>query len=224
MSDEILKSAIEKYSNSFPLRAITTFLIPGGALFDLMATDLGSKISQQRFLKYLEELKIQLNDIDENTVNKEFLKSEEFYDVFSKAAKNAVQERFSVKIKAYALIVKESISGELTVNNFDSNDAERFIEIVSVLNPMDLKIAQVFYERHKAEVEAGRKPYIEVKDINVNITDEDKEISLLRLQAQSIIKVKTGIMDGGRSFVATVLLDKLVAFVLEKVNTDEVTL
>ncbi|MCK4296484.1 MAG: hypothetical protein KAX28_07510 [Candidatus Marinimicrobia bacterium] len=121
-----LNKACEKYSERFALRgAICAIPYVGGAIDFILATR-GSSIIQNRIQTYIEVLTNQFNDLSEGVISKEYLDSEEFFDLIIKSFEIASKTRGSNKLKLLSSIVKRSVVKP--VNNNMNEDLLYFID------------------------------------------------------------------------------------------------
>lgn len=136
---------VNKYSNNKILRAgVNAIPYIGGSLDILLTSDIQRK-SQERFLNFLNELESQIKKIDEKKIDNEFLKSEEFYDLFIQSSNLAVRTRLHEKTKAYAKILTSSLTSK-----FDTNiNAEDILNIVEGLTENDIKLIRLITEYSK---------------------------------------------------------------------------
>jgi len=138
-----LDKACEKYSDSSVLRS-TICAIPyvGGAI-DVILSTKGSGIIQGRIRSYIEVLDKQFNDLSESTISKEYLESEEFFDLIIKSFEIASKTRGSNKRKLLSSVVKRSI-----IDSVNNNRNENLLYFIDNLNENDV-VFMMFLNRNK---------------------------------------------------------------------------
>ncbi|WP_203258403.1 hypothetical protein [Hyunsoonleella ulvae] len=137
-----IDNLLKKYSDSSTLRAgVNAIPYIGGALDVILSSGIQKK-SEERFLNFLNELETQLNRIDEDKLNYNYLGSEEFYDLFLQTSNLALRTRLRQKIKAYANIL---IS--FAVSEYQNGiKAEDVLNIIEGLTENDIKLIKVVSE------------------------------------------------------------------------------
>lgn len=128
-----LNKACEKYSNNSLIRGAICAIPHIGGLIDIIMSTRGSKIRQGRIQQYIDLLKSQFNELSEKVISKEYLDSEEFFDLIISSFEIAARTRGENKRKLLSAVVKNSVI--LPVNNDDNED---LLYCISNLNENDV--------------------------------------------------------------------------------------
>src|SRR3989339_28063 len=122
------KPKIEKYAESYKLRAITSAVPYIGGALDILLSKKGEKIRERRINELFANINDRLEKIEDKESLDEYLNTEEFYDLFIKVLNTVIRTRHSEKINGYANILinhlttmkSENENSELMVNTLDS--------------------------------------------------------------------------------------------------------
>ena len=104
-----LDKAIEKYSEKSLIRSAISAIPYVGSTIDVILGTRGASIIQKRILAYIKVLEDQLNDLSENVVPKDYLNSEDFFDLIIKSFEIATKTRGENKLRLLSSVVKNSI-------------------------------------------------------------------------------------------------------------------
>jgi len=118
----------QKYEDNTVLRVFVNLIPYVGGSLDVALINRWSQIRQQRFKDLLEAIGAELKDIQESAIKKDYLESEEFYDLVCQIVNNALSNRCPETRKAYAKVVRFSVLNEETTANLE--DIIRQIEVV----------------------------------------------------------------------------------------------
>jgi hypothetical protein len=145
MSDEPLHPtrAIERYSESPVFRALVTAIPYLGGSIDALFGQWGAEIAQRRFRVLLEELAKETARLDASKVDKAFLDSEEFVDLFTRAAREAARSRHREKVRLFARI----LAGRACVDWSGSTDAEEILDVLAGLSLRQISIMVRMWNR-----------------------------------------------------------------------------
>lgn len=132
---------IQKYEGNTVLRLIVNLIPYVGGSLDL-ALSKWSQIKQRRVEDLLDAICVELKGIQETAINKEYLESEEFYDLVYQIANNALANRCPETRKAYAKVVRSAVLNEESTANLE--DIIRQIE--------DVKEKDIFFLRAVKDV------------------------------------------------------------------------
>lgn len=145
MSNDTMKDKLsrldEAYSKKTGWRALVNLIPYVGGSLDVLLTSKAHKLTEQRIESLLAELAQQVGTVDESKIDKDFLESEEWYDMVFRAFEKAIRTRSLEKIKLYSKI----LVGSLT--NPDNRDhSEDFLEILSELSETEVRLARIIYD------------------------------------------------------------------------------
>jgi len=149
-----LKKITEDYSNSPILRSMVNLIPYVGGAIDVLITTRIQEISWKRLNTYLDQLQKQFENVDESKINKEFLQSEEFYDLFLQTARASTRTRSEQKIKLFSSIIKNAITKEFS-NPLSPEDLVSIIENLSENDIIFITILQEYFDNPKVERRHG---------------------------------------------------------------------
>lgn len=141
-----MERAIDEYNNNTGISTAVTSIPVLGPIIDTMIRDLGTKISERRFLELCSSLQAEISLVDETKTDKVFLESEEGYDLIKKAFRSALDTTESEKIRLYARVLVRSA---ILDNAKFRHSAKDFLSILLELTPADLSLAKAFYAQQK---------------------------------------------------------------------------
>lgn len=135
---------IQKYEENTVLRMIVNLIPRWGGSLDVALTNRWSQIKQRRAEELLNAITEELKGIQEKAIKKEYLESEEFYDLIYQVCNNALANRCPETRRAYAKVVKTAILNEDSTANlediirqieeFREKDIEFLRAIMNVMN------------------------------------------------------------------------------------------
>ena len=126
MKRKELNSLLEKYNENKIFRAIIN-AVPyiGGSLDTLMTSDIQKK-SMERFENFINLFSKEISEIKQDKLDYNFLKSEEFYDLYIQTLNLVIKTRLREKIRAYSKILASSLITE-TQNEINPEDIVNII-------------------------------------------------------------------------------------------------
>lgn len=216
ISDKI-KPAIEKYSGNAILRAsISTIPIIGSPL-DIFLTTKAQKIINDRIMSLFNELKEELSTLKDRIVDKDYINSEEFIELFMRTIEASTKTRNKEKIKLYAKLLK----GAIKFQDRDKFSPEEYLQILSELTIKELEVAKAIYrqqkqERKKDETElqwALRCGWEKLIKECPSIPEEDFRFIFLRLEKSGLIReLPDGWFGEGGIFIITDVFRKIMKY------------
>ena len=216
-SNDKLYTYFKKYTENKVLRA-TISLIPhiGGALDILISTDIHKK-NIERFDFLINELKNQIEDINESKLNYSYLDSEEFYDLFIQTCNLAIKTRLKEKIKLYSKILKSSL-----INEFSGHlKPEDLLNIIEDLTANDIQLIKTIFDYLKSAPKFQIDSEIVFSSSSLIKAEKYSEeyifIGLLRLEKQSIIMKNARIVTDLQKtiFSPTPLFNIIIEFLMK---------
>jgi len=187
-----IKPAIEKYSENALLRiAISEIPIIGSPL-DIFLTTKAQKIINDRIMSLFSELKEEMSTLEDRMVDKDYIDSEEFIELFIKTIEASTKTRNKEKIKLYAKLLK----GAIKFQDRKKYSPEEYLQVLSELTIKELEVAKAIYrqqrqERRKDENElewALRYGWEELEKECPSIPEEDFRFIFLRLRKSGLIQ------------------------------------
>lgn len=189
------------YGDQAFLRAgINVIPFVGGSI-DILLSSSGQKFVIRRIENFINELDKQVRLLGEDKINKEFLSTEQGFDIIIKAFGSASRTRQTQKLNLYARIVRSSLSWGI---EFEEDEPEIYLRIVEELSVKELRVAKYLFELK----EIRRKnpewidPDVDRKDMKNDILwlskkypelNEDELVSsLVRLERTGLIRELVG--------------------------------
>lgn len=198
----------------------------------------GQNIVQKRLERSIEILREEMGRIKKEMI-KDFLDSEEFFDIIIKIFEYSIKIRDEEKIRFYTKILRGAVS-----INKQSYEGEEYLEIIKELASLELKIVKIFYEIQKETLYDAKVSLKDVafglieqspqKDIQseilrrwedyetricneIKVTPEELHESLIRISRTGLLKEITGSYYGygGGAYIITNLLEKIMQYIAE---------
>lgn len=141
---ERVNEKISQYGDALLLRAAVSNLPWIGSTLDMILSSKAQKFTEERIMKLLSDLELELAKVDEEKIDKDYLDSEEFYDLMMNAFRATVKTRSEAKIRTYALILKSSLTYKAK-----TVPPENYLFAIEQLGDLDLFIANAIYNQQK---------------------------------------------------------------------------
>lgn len=191
ISDKI-KPAIEKYSENALLRATISEIPFIGSPLDIFLATKAQKIINDRIMSLFDELKEEMSTLEDRVVDKDYINSEEFIELFTKSIETSAKTRSKEKIKLYAKLLK----GATKFQDRKKYSPEEYLQVLSELTMKELEVAKAIYkqqrkEKRKDEDElrwALRCGWEELEKECPSIPEEDFRFIFLRLRKSGLIQ------------------------------------
>lgn len=209
--------AIEKYSENALLRTSISSIPFIGSPFDVFLATKAQKIVNDRIMNLFNELIEEMGTLEDRMVDKDYINSEEFIELFTKTIETAAKTRSKEKIKLYAKLLK----GAIKFQDRKKYSSEEYLQVLSELTMKELEVAKAIYkqqrkEKRKDENElqwALRCGWEKLKKDCPLIPKEDFQFILLRLEKSGLIKeLSTGWLGEGGIFVITDVYRKIMEY------------
>jgi len=187
-----LKPAIEKYLENALLRASISAIPFIGSPLDVFLATKTQKIVNDRIMNLFNELKEEMSTLESKIVDKDYINSEEFIDLFVRTIDVAAKTRDKGKIKLYAKLLK----GAIKFQDRNKYSPEEYLQVLSELTIRELEVAKAVYkqqsqERKKDEDELRwilRCGWEELEKECPSIPEEDFRFIFLRLRKCGLIQ------------------------------------
>jgi len=187
-----LKPAIEKYSENALLRASISAIPFIGSPFDVFLATKAQKIVNDRIMNLFNELIEEISTLEDGMVDKDYIDSEEFIELFIKTIEVSTKTRNKEKIKLYAKLLK----GAIKFQDRNKYSPEEYLQALSELTIRELEVAKAVYkqqsqERKKDENEMQwilRCGWEELEKECPSIPEEDFRFIFLRLRKSGLIQ------------------------------------
>lgn len=212
--EKVLATASEKYSENTRMRTIVCGIPYVGGSLDVLFTSKGRKIVARRIESLFTSLKNEVSDITENTINKSYLDSEEFFDLVVHCINSAVKTRSKDKIILLSKIIKEAI----TTKDVTSITEEDLLYVIDDLNAKDLNFIK-FLINHKPIVPETERavsgysaPYL--YNIDSTKTIDYYLYHLTKLEKIGLLSLNIRVGTDWERFVykPTTILDRIVEY------------
>jgi hypothetical protein len=204
-SAEIERRAIEfgvAYEQNTALRAFVA-LIPGiGGSLDLVLASEGPRIYRERILKLITAMKDDMQErmetIENSAIDKEYLESEEFFDLVMRAFDATIKTRAEAQRRVYARILTESTIRSARVGH----SPEEYLDLIAALTPLELRLARALYtdmpraryeSREAAEVQEAWRGWQDKVCAEASIDRADLRLILGRLSSSGLITEEGGL-------------------------------
>jgi hypothetical protein len=198
-------------------------------VLDFIITSLAQDVQEQRLIESFNILN-EVRYIDENNMDKDFLTSEEFFDIFRKTFDNCIRTRHRERIRLNCKILIGAISVD---NQKDRHSAEDFLSFVSDLTPTDIILGLEIYKQQKdrpLQFDIESKENTELKFVvksgwhelqNICKLDEvNFKISIHKLSTAGLIKEIVGMYANytGGLYLITPTFQRLMNFIRLNAN------
>jgi hypothetical protein len=190
-----------------------------GPIIDTLLSTKGQTIAYNRLLEFYNELRKEIQSIDEKIIDLEYVNSEDFYDLLMKLSESSIKTKSNEKKKLYARILKNScIISEIKTN------PEYFIDIITEISLEEFLVAKKLFElKNSGDYDKLINDHYDGKNMmttsdvlaltDITIDKDDIDFILLRLQKVGLIKELTGSYMGntGGSYNLTKTFTKIMA-------------
>ena len=209
--------AIEKYSENIILREAITLIPFIGSPLDIFLTTKAQKIFSNRIMNLFDELKYEMTTLENEKVDKDYINSEEFIDLFIKTIEAAAKTRSNEKIKLYAKLLK----GVVKFQDRKKYSPEEYLQVLSELTIKELEVARTIYKQQKEKQRkdenelqwALRCGWEELEKECPSIPEEDFRFIFLRLEKSGLIReLPAGWFGEGGIFVITNVFRKIMKY------------
>ena len=151
------EEASNAYERNTALRTLVV-AIPGiGSSLDLVLTSGGAR-SEERIRDLIEALKEDMQErmetVTDSTLDKEYLESDEFFDLVMRALDATIRTRDEVKRRLYARILTES-----TIHSKrEGHSPEEYLALIADLTPREVYVARMLYTDWPGERDENHEP------------------------------------------------------------------
>jgi plasmid stabilization system protein ParE len=134
--------ALSAYVNSPIMRAAVAAIRYIGGAIDAFFGTWGAEVIQRRLDLLFEELESAAEKLEDGKVDKEYLHSEEFFDLLLRVFREASSTRHQDKIQLYARI----LVGSSNLDRPTNADPEDLLRVLAGLSPSQVGIARTMYQ------------------------------------------------------------------------------
>lgn len=200
------------------IKAIIAGIPTFGASIDAIISSKQAEYKEKRIKELLYYLKASLEKVEKSKIDKEWIESEAFYDLFNAAIESSIKSRSTEKTKMNAMI----LSNVLIVENSRDYRPEEYLAILSELTTLECKVLLVVYNRFQAvqeeninDIELSRKAgWREALTEECGVDKDDLDFVMKRLERTGFVKEITGarLSYTGGEYYITVTFKKLMEY------------
>lgn len=210
--DKLFTNASQEYSKRISIRALVPLIPRVGSSIDMLLTNKAQKFAEERKERLFTELKAEIEKLDEFKIDKEYLQSEELFDILLQAIDKTVRTRSKEKIKLFAKVLK----GALLFSGLDKGSrAEEYLNVLSELTINEVRLAKVVFDLK--EVDITREEDNELFRRCTFIDKEDFPFYMKRLEKAGLVREMVGMIadyEGG-IYKITATFTKMMDFLNE---------
>lgn len=205
------EKALEFYNDSAVLRTIVSKFPIVGNFIDISVTNKWNNIQHNRIFGLLNRLSVDLQDVEERMIDKEYLKSEQFYDIIAKILNDIIHNRSEPKEHAYARILKN-----VMINPESFPEMDLLSDIFNFFRARDVDFIMAI----KKHIESHDSPFM-AADIQSlvpsnNFFDEDPQKTIerefYRLSNVGILDYPRNTIAKSQKFSTTPLFDVVMSY------------
>ena len=217
-----LIEASKMYGDQTIVRTMINAIPYVGSSIDLLLSSAGHKFTIKRIEKFIDALKEEISRLKEAQINKDFLNTEEGFDLIIKALNSAARTRHQEKLNLFALIVKSALTKD---KFYEEDEPEFFLKIVEELSINEFKVAKYLYELKEMKKEKLDENNANKKGMTNDASvlsqchpefDENELVStFVRLERIGLIKELVGTYVGysGGVYLVNPLFRRLMNFI-----------
>ena len=175
-----LKTLITNYNQNVGLQTLANAVPYFGPLIDRTLNALASRYYEKRFRLLIQELRNDIEEIKSQTINLEYLNSEEFYYFFQKVSEKAIREIQEGKIRILAKTLKICADPQI---KFEEKD--KLTEVAIDLTELDVLILKEIIQRDSNFTQIDRhenKDRIPYDTLRTSFSDISPNLIILHLQ------------------------------------------
>ncbi len=213
--------ASKVYGDQILLRAAINAIPTIGGPIDILLSFSGQNFVIKRIETFIKELNEQVSQLTEDKINKDFLTTEQGFDLIVKAFNSASRTRQQEKLRLYSKIVKGTL---IEGKEFEEDEPEMFLRVIEELTVKELKIARCLYELKETK-EQNENDGIDCGENDADWLsnkykefDKDELISIfIRLERTGLIRELVGMYMGymGGRYLINPLFKKFMTFIDE---------
>lgn len=213
---EKISKAIDFYSDNIPLRTLVASIPYVGGGLDVVFSTQGQINVQRRLTLLLTQLQTEYRALDERMVDKDFVKSEEFFDLLVKVLEASARTRHDEKIRLYAKILRNSTIWDYHIRY----NPEDYVNVLSELSIQELNLARIIYSsqgsvpQNKDEEDITWAKRCGWDHIIESVQADDAKFLLKRLERTGLISEVVGTILGyhGGVYIITDTFRKMMEF------------
>lgn len=172
------------YEENILLRVFVT-LIPGiGGATDLVLAGEGQRIFKERMVRLFESVKEQAEGIEERMIDKQYIESEEYFDLLIKAFDTAAKTRSRDKIQLCARILANSAVHAAR----ERYSVEEYLHLISSLTPQELRVSRLLYDGQPQVNDEAWSAWVAQTCEKTRIDQRDLPMMLNRLESSGLLE------------------------------------
>lgn len=141
---EKIREGIEKYADNAWLKMGVSNIPYIGPLVDELLSVQAGKITKERVMALIEGLSAEIKRLEESKLDKDYVNTEEFFDLLTHAIRIAIRNRGKQKLSILIALLKSSLTYKVK-----TVPPETFLYAIEELSERDLFVALALYELEK---------------------------------------------------------------------------
>lgn len=207
------------YADQTLIRSLINIIPYVGGSIDLLLSSSGQNYVIRRIEYLISELNEQIGKLDETKINRDFLETEEGFDLIIKAFNSASRTRQNEKLKLYAKIIKSAITEG---KEFEEDEPEIYLRIIEELSIKEIRVAKCLYQLKEVNIINEENSKVDMSNDYLWLSnqypefDKDELISIFsRLEREGLIKEDVGNYFGydGGSYFINPLFKKFIEYI-----------
>jgi len=188
-----LEKGSEIYAENTALRALITAIPHIGGSIDIIFASKAIKLIEERLIYLLARLRVEMKSLKEGIVDKDYLESDEFFDLVMRLMDASAKTCHKEKIDIYAKLLTNSVA----IQGREEFSPEDYLNILIELTPREIDVAKIIYEKEE-EIAGGHsagKMIIDLKKLSEYchfVPKEDLRFILIRLMRVGLLSPTTG--------------------------------
>lgn len=197
-----------KYEDNILARVIVNAIPYVGSSLDIALSYKWHEYQSARIESLLTKISNELSDINDNLIDKDYIQSEEFYDLVVQIANNASKSRCEETRTGYARVIKSAMTKEE-----NTADLESLVRQISELNQKDI----LFLKTINLLFNSGKEVSGNTLSIPLNsyrYSPLECELYLYRFENIGLLDHPRNMMTGRSmmKFTKTPLFDKIISY------------
>jgi hypothetical protein len=183
------------YEQNTALRTLVAAIPVIGSSLDMVLASEGQRIYKERIRKLIVAMKDDMHErmetVEDSALDKDYLKSEEFFDLVIRALDATIKTRDEAKRRMYARILTEST----ILSEREGHSPEEYLELIVDLTPQELMVARALYRdwprrvgdnEGRGDAEEGWKRWQDRVRAEVGLDGTDLQLILGRLRSSGL--------------------------------------
>ncbi len=190
-----ISQALQIYSKKTVLRAVVNAIPWVGGSLDVVLSSGGQRIIEERIKRLFEQLGADMEKLKEDSIEKSFIETEEFFDLLRKVIESSTKTREQQKIELYSRILRNSLLKDTQGKEM----AEDYLSALTELSVKEVCLAKTIYEMQEGglldkehELQMALRTGWNTLSDKLSIHKGELDFFLKRLERTGLIKEITG--------------------------------